>query len=72
MNPLRIVGIVMLVLGVILFIVGLSASESMADQVSNFFTGRFTDSTMWYLIGGIGLAVAGGLLAMFGGRRLRA
>jgi uncharacterized membrane protein len=70
MNPLRIVGIVLLILGIILFIVGLNASDSVADRMSNFFTGRFTETTMWYMIGGIVLAVGGGLLAMFGGKTL--
>jgi uncharacterized membrane protein len=69
MNPLRIVGIVLLVLGIILFIFGLNASDSVADQMSEFFTGRFTETTMWYLIGGVVLMVGGGLLAATGGRR---
>jgi hypothetical protein len=68
MNPLRIVGIVLLILGIILFIVGLNASDSVADRMSNFFTGRFTETTMWYMIGGAVLAIGGGLLAAFGGR----
>ena len=71
MNPLRIVGVVLVILGIILFIVGLNASDSVSDQMSEFFTGRFTDTTMWYIIGGIVLAVGGGLLAMFGGRWAR-
>ena len=68
MSPLRIVGIVMIILGIILFIVGLNASDSLADRMSNFFTGRFTETTMWYMIGGIALAVGGGMLAAFGGK----
>lgn len=70
MNPLRIIGIVLLILGIILFIVGLNASDSVADQMSEFFTGRFTDTTMWYIIGGAVLIVGGGLLAVFGRGRL--
>ena len=68
-SPIRIVGIVMAVLGVALFIIGLNASDSAADQISNFFTGRFTEDTMWYMLGGAALAVGGVLLAAFGGRR---
>lgn len=45
MNTQRIVGIVMIVIGVILFIVGMNSSESVVDQVSETFTGRFTRDT---------------------------
>ncbi|HTW94077.1 MAG TPA: DUF3185 family protein [Tepidisphaeraceae bacterium] len=66
MSPTRIVGVVLLIAGVVLLVVGISASHSFADQVHNTFTGRFTDTTMWYIIGGIVAAVFGGLLMLFG------
>jgi hypothetical protein len=62
MNAQRIVGIVLLAIGVILFIVGMNSSHSIADQVSNTFTGRFTQATTWYIIGGIGAALLGLLM----------
>jgi hypothetical protein len=64
MSPQRIVGIVLCVLGVILLLVGLSASDSFADQVSNTFTGKWTDRTAWYVYGGLALALLGLLLAV--------
>ena len=64
----RIVGVALLVVGVVLLIIGLNASDSLADQVSDTFTGRFTKGTTWYIIGGIGVGIAGLLLAGFGGR----
>lgn len=51
-----------MVIGAILVIVGLNSSNSLADQVSESFTGRFTDKTMWYIIGGAAAAIAGILL----------
>jgi hypothetical protein len=66
MSPQRIVGIVLLIVGVIILIVGMNASHSVADQVSNTFTGKFTDATTWYIIGGIGAALVGLLMALFG------
>jgi drug/metabolite transporter (DMT)-like permease len=69
MSPQRIAGIAMVAIGAILLVVGFTASESMADQVSNFFTGRFTETTMWYLLGGTALVVVGVLLAALGGGR---
>lgn len=66
MNLQRSIGVVLLVGGVILLSVGMNASHSLADQVSNTFTGRFTHVTMWYMIGGILAALLGLLLVLFG------
>lgn len=49
----------MLVVGVVLFVVGMNSSHSVADQVSNTFTGRFTEATNWYIIGGGVLSLIG-------------
>ena len=67
MSPMRIVGVVLLVLGVVLFVVGLNASHSVVDQLSNTFTGKFTDSTAWYIYGGLAALIGGGLLSGLGG-----
>jgi len=68
MNNRLIVGVVLLVAGVILFVIGLNASDSFADRWSNFFTGHYTDATVWYMVGGGALAALGLVLVMFGGR----
>jgi len=68
MNPQRVLGFVLVVVGVVLMIVGMNASHSVADRWSNFFTGHFTDATVWYIVGGVASVVAGLMLAMFGGR----
>ncbi|MDB5174345.1 MAG: hypothetical protein JWN51_3118 [Phycisphaerales bacterium] len=64
----RILGIVLLVVGVILLVLGMNASHSVADQVSNTFTGRFTQATTWYIVGGIAMALFGLLLTLSGFR----
>jgi hypothetical protein len=69
MNLQRISGIVMLVVGVTLLIIGMNASSSVADRWSNFFTGHFTDTTTWYILGGAILGVIGLILAVFAGRK---
>ena len=68
MNPNRIIAVILLVAGVALFIVGMNSSNSFADQLSNTFTGRFTDETNWYVIGGLAMAVIGLLLGALGFR----
>lgn len=71
MNSQRIIGAAALILGIVLLIVGVSASDSPADRVSDFWTGRFTQATTWYIIGGISAAVLGVLMVAFGGRGAR-
>lgn len=68
MSPQRIIGVVALIVGVILLVLGVNASHSVADSVTNTFTGHFTQATTWYIIGGIAAAIFGLLLVLFGGR----
>ncbi|NNM88588.1 MAG: DUF3185 family protein [Phycisphaerae bacterium] len=69
MNSQRIAGIVLLVVGLILFFVGLHASHSIVNQTKNFFVGHFTFATTMYIFGGLALAIAGLLMTVFGARR---
>lgn len=59
MGNQKLIGVVLLVVGILLLFFGWQASESLGDQITQTFTGRFTDETMWYLIGGAAAAVAG-------------
>lgn len=68
MNSQHIFGIVLLVFGAILLGIGMNASHSAADQISNTFTGRFTHDTAWYIIGGGAMALFGLLLIVMGPR----
>jgi LPXTG-motif cell wall-anchored protein len=68
MKASQMVGIVVLVLGVVLLGFAYQSSNAPLDQIFSTFTGRYTDQTMWYLIGGIVLVLAGGLLTIFGRR----
>ena len=64
----RVLGIVVLVVGIALLVVGLNSSHSLADRVSDTFTGRFTQATTWYIVGGIAAIIGGGAVLMMGGR----
>lgn len=64
MKSQQLVGLVLLVVGLILLYFGWQSSQSIGDQVSETVTGRFTDETMWFLIGGAAAAVAGVFLAL--------
>jgi drug/metabolite transporter (DMT)-like permease len=68
MSSSQILGIVAAVIGAILVGFAYHASNAPLDQLSNTLTGRFTDRTMWYLVFGVGTALGGMLLALFGKR----
>jgi hypothetical protein len=72
MNNQRAVGMVLVVIGVILFIIGMNATHSVADRWSDFFTGHFTDNTVWYIVGGVAAALSGVGMMTVGGRRAAA
>ncbi|MFO7704063.1 MAG: DUF3185 family protein [Halopseudomonas sp.] len=59
MKPL---GIVLLVVGVLLLLFGFQSSQSLGDQVTETFTGRFTDGTMFMIIGGAAALAAGAFM----------
>ncbi|QJD58457.1 DUF3185 family protein [Pseudomonas sp. gcc21] len=60
----KMIGIVLLALGLILLYFGWQSSQSLGDQVVETFTGRFTEGTMWYLIVGGMAIVAGAILVL--------
>jgi drug/metabolite transporter (DMT)-like permease len=62
----RILAAVLLVVGLILLFFAYQSSQSLGDQVTEAVTGRFTDSTTWFLILGAASAVAGVGLLVFG------
>jgi hypothetical protein len=71
MSSQRMLGVVLLVVGAVLLVLGLNASDSVADQVSKTFTGRFTKATTWYIVGGGAAALFGAMMLFRGGRGSR-
>ena len=69
MSTNRMVGVVLLVVGVAILIYGVNASHSVADHESDPFTGRFTAATTWYIIIGAVSGLLGLLMTAFGGGR---
>lgn len=62
MGSQKLVGIVLLVVGIALLYFGYQSSQSVGGQIAESLTGRFTDETMWYLIGGAAAAAAGAFM----------
>ena len=65
MGNSKLIGVFLLVVGAVLLYFGYQSSQSLGGQVTESLTGRFTDETMWYLIGGAAIAAAGAFLTFF-------
>lgn len=64
MNNTKIIGIALLALGAILLYFGINATEAPMEEMGEALTGRYSDDTMLYLIGGGIAAVAGLFLVL--------
>jgi hypothetical protein len=64
MSISRVLGVLLLIAGVVLIIMGIVASRSLADNLSTVFRGRLTNQTLWFILGGVASAVVGLLLTL--------
>lgn len=64
MNQKSMIGVALLVGGLILLFFGFNATQSAGEEISEALTGRYSDNTMFYLIGG-GIAAALGAVMLF-------
>ena len=51
----------LLVVGIVLLVMGVNASDSIASEFSELFSGSPTDKAVWMLIGGLAAVVIGGV-----------
>ncbi len=58
-----ILGLGVFAVGIVLLIFGFNETQSFSSDVSRLFTGNPTDHSIWMLIGGIALVIAGLALA---------
>lgn len=61
----RIAGIALLVVGIILAVWGMNASNSVGSSFSRLFTGAPTDKSIFLLVGGVVAAITGAAMAWF-------
>lgn len=64
MSGIRVIGAVVAIAGAVLLYFGFNSSQSLVDQASQTFLGRYTHETMTYIIVGIVALVGGGLTAL--------
>lgn len=55
----KLFSIALLAGGIVLIVLGVSATNSFSSDVSRFFTGSPTDKAIWMLIGGIAATAVG-------------
>lgn len=65
----RLLGIALLTLGAVLLVLGANATDAPLERLSEAVTGRYSERTTWFLIGGAAAGAAGLALALFGGAR---
>lgn len=65
---MRIIGIVLAVVGALLLYFGFQSSQGVAEKVVEGVSGRYTEGTMGYIIGGVALLVGGVALIFFSNR----
>ena len=64
----KIISIALLTGGIVLIVLGVSATNSFTSDVSRFFTGSPTDKAIWMLMGGL-VATVIGLFGLMRGSR---
>lgn len=62
------VGLVVVLIGIVLFVLGIAASESVGSSFSKFFTGEPSDRSIWLMLGGIAAIIVGGAIGWRGSR----
>ena len=56
------IGIALVVVGIILVVYGINASNSAGSGISRIFTGAPTNKNLWLLLGGIGSTIVGAVM----------
>ena len=68
LNPKRIGGMFLTLVGLIVLAIGFYSMDSFPDQLEKFFSREYSEPTIWYMLGGTSLIFAGVVLAVFVGR----
>jgi len=69
MSIVRFLGLALFIVGVVLIAFGVHSMQTPGENVVANVTGHYSNTTMWYIIGGILLVIVGGWLG-FMKRRL--
>jgi hypothetical protein len=56
------IGLALMVVGIVLVVYGINASDSAGSSISRIFTGAPTNKTLWLLLGGCAAAIVGAVM----------
>lgn len=59
---LNLARLVLILGGVVLFVMGVIATDSVSSSFSRFFTGNPSDHSIWLMLGGVAAMAVGGSL----------
>ena len=59
MNLFRALGATIFAAGIVLLVFGIISTQKVGEEITSSVTGHYTDATLWYIIGGIALMIAG-------------
>lgn len=65
----RLLGIALIIAGAVLLYFGLQSTDSFGEKIVEGVTGRYSDGTMGYIVGGAVSAVLGVALLVFGKKK---
>ena len=61
---MRLLGFTCLIVGILVLGFGINSTFSVTEKVVEGVSGRYSDNTMWYIIGGVALIAGGGALIL--------
>jgi hypothetical protein len=64
MTMYRSIGIALAIAGIVFLVMGLGATDSAVERISETLTGKYTDQTVWYIAGGLAALIGGSVLAL--------
>lgn len=63
MGQTKLIGIILLAVGAVLLYFGINAANAPVEEIGEALTGRYSNETMMYLVGG-GIAAVAGLVML--------
>lgn len=60
----RLLGLAIFVVGILMLVFGIRSTRSVDEKIVDNFKGRYTNSTLFYIIGGSALIIVGGGMAV--------
>jgi LPXTG-motif cell wall-anchored protein len=64
MSGFRVLGLAILIVGIVLLAFGIKSTHAANEKVVETVAGHYTQTTTWYIVGGIFLIIVGGGMSL--------